>query len=103
MRSRNGDSQFGTGRRDYRPSFPAEFSRNKLPSRMYRRTICTLRWPVRFIIERSVAPAIAAAVAYPARSEWPAYLAGSSPARSASFLTTLATSMPPTWAGISQP
>ncbi len=34
------------GRPTYKPSFPAEFSRNKLPSRMYRLTICTDRCPV---------------------------------------------------------
>ena len=59
---------------------------------MYRLTICTLRWPVWFMMERSDAPAIAALVAWPARSEWPAYLAGSRPARTANFFTTLATS-----------
>src|SRR5437762_7119954 len=46
------------------------------------------------MIERSEAPAIAAAVACPARSEWPGYLAGSRPAREASFLTIRATSIP---------
>jgi len=30
----------------YDPNFPALFSRNKLPSRIYRRTIWTLRCPV---------------------------------------------------------
>jgi hypothetical protein len=80
--------------RDYNPNFPAEFSLNKLPSRMYLRTICTLRWAVWFMIDRSDAPAIAALVAWPARSEWPAYFPGSRPARTASFLTTRGTSMP---------
>ena len=52
------------------------------------------------MMERSDAAAIAAAVACPARSEWPAYLAAPNPARSASFCTTLATSTPanrPAW------
>ncbi len=42
-------------------------------------------------IERSEAPAMAAAVACPARRECPAYLAASRPARCASFFTTRAT------------
>jgi hypothetical protein len=42
------------------PNFPALFSLNRLPSRIYLRIICTLRWPVWFIIDLSVAPAIAA-------------------------------------------
>jgi hypothetical protein len=46
------------------------------------------------MIERSEAPAIAALVACPAPSEWPANFAASSAARSASFLTTRATSIP---------
>jgi hypothetical protein len=66
------------------PQLAALLSRNKLPSRMYRRTICTLRCPVWFIIDRSDAPAIAAAVACPARSECPADLRVSRLARSAS-------------------
>jgi hypothetical protein len=45
------------------------------------------------MIDRSEAPAIAALVARPARREWPPYFAGSSPARSASFVTTHATSI----------
>ena len=45
------------------------------------------------MIDRSDAPAIAALVACPARSEWPAYFAASRPARSASFFTTRATSI----------
>ena len=45
------------------------------------------------MIDRSDAPAMAAAVAWPARNEWPAYFAGSSPARWATFFTILATSM----------
>ena len=44
------------------------------------------------MMDRSEAPAIAAAVACPARSECPAYLAASRPARSASFFTMRATS-----------
>jgi hypothetical protein len=76
-----------------KPNFPALFSRNKLPSRMQRLTICTLRWPVYFMIDRSDAPAIAALFARPARSEWPAYFPGSRPARIASFLTMRARSM----------
>ena len=78
----------------YNPNLPALFSRNKLPSRIYRRTICMLRCPVWFMIERSDAPAIAALVACPARSECPAYFPESSPSRCASFLTTGATSIP---------
>ena len=38
------------------------------------------------MIERSEAPAMAALVACPARSECPAYLAGSRPARCGEFL-----------------
>jgi hypothetical protein len=52
------------------------------------------------MIERSLAPAIAALVACPARKLCPAYLAASSPARIASFFTTRATSIPdnrPAW------
>jgi hypothetical protein len=45
-------------------------------------------------MDRSDAPAMAALVACPARREWPAYLAGSRPARAASFLVTRATSIP---------
>ena len=45
------------------------------------------------MMDRSEAPAIAALVAWPARSEWPAYLAGSSPARFASFFTIRAMSI----------
>jgi hypothetical protein len=37
---------------------------------------------------------MAALVAWPARNECPAYFAGSRPARTASFLTTRATSIP---------
>jgi hypothetical protein len=48
----------------------------------------------RFMMLRSDAPAIAALVACPARRECPAYFAESSPARSASFFTTRATSPP---------
>src|SRR3984893_2908978 len=87
----------------YSPNLPALFSRNKLPSRIYRRTICTLRCPVWFIIDRSEAPAIAALVACPARRECPAYLAASSPARSASFFTTRATSIPDNLPGCTRP
>jgi hypothetical protein len=47
----------------YNPNFPAEFSRNKVPSRIYRLTICTLRCPVWAMIDRSEAPAMAALVA----------------------------------------
>src|SRR5215467_5266451 len=52
---------------DYNVNFAAEFSRNKLASLMYRRTICADWWPVWFMIDRSDAPAIAALVACPAR------------------------------------
>ena len=41
----------------------------------YRRTIWADRCPVCFMIDRSDAPAMAAAVACPARSECPAYMA----------------------------
>ena len=55
----------------YSPSFPALFSRNKLPSRIYRRTICTERWPVCFMIDLSDAPVIAALVACPPLTNGP--------------------------------
>ena len=77
----------------YRPSFPALFSRNKLPSRIYRRTICTNRCPVWFMIDRSDAPAIAALVACPARRNAPHTSRRPGPARLASFFTTRATSI----------
>ena len=93
-------AHIGTGEMNggvlYNPNFPAEFSLNKLPSRMYLRTICTDRCPVWFIMLRSDAPAIAALVACPARREWPAYFAASNPARWASFFTMRATSTPDT-------
>ena len=46
------------------------------------------------MIDRSEAPAIAAAVACPARRECPAYLAGSRSARATSLFVTRATSIP---------
>jgi hypothetical protein len=46
----------------YNPSLPALFSRNRFPSRIYRLTICTDLCPVWFMIDRSLAPAIAALV-----------------------------------------
>ena len=51
----------------YSPTFAAAFSRNKLESRIYRRTIALDRCPVCAIMLRSLAPAIAAEVARPAR------------------------------------
>jgi|SRR5450755_560808 len=46
------------------------------------------------MMDRSDAPAMAALVACPAGNECPAYVAASRPARSASFFTTRATSIP---------
>ena len=43
---------------NYNPNFPALFSLNKLPSRIYRLTICTDRCPVWFMIDPSDAPAM---------------------------------------------
>jgi len=54
----------------------------------------TDRCPVWCMMERSDAPLKAAVVACRALSECPAYLAGSRPARVASFFTTRATSIP---------
>jgi hypothetical protein len=45
------------------PTFAAAFSRNKLESRIYRRTIALDRCPVCSMMLRSLAPAIAAEVA----------------------------------------
>lgn len=56
----------------YNPIFAAAFSRKSEPSRMYLRRVATERWPVWAIMARSGTPAAAAAVARPARSEWPA-------------------------------
>jgi len=61
---------------------------------MYRCTIWTDLCPVCFMMLHSDAPAMAAAVACPARQLCPAYFAESSPARSTSFFTTRATSIP---------
>ena len=55
----------------YNPSFPALFSRNRLHSRIYLRTIWTDRCPVWFMMLRSLAPPIAAEVACPARRQCP--------------------------------
>ena len=51
--------------RSQSPSFAAALSRNKSPSRMYRRTILVDWCPVCFMMARSEALAIAAAVAKP--------------------------------------
>jgi hypothetical protein len=48
------------------PNLPVLFSRNKLPSLIYRRTICTDLCLVCRMMDRSDAPAIAALVACPA-------------------------------------
>jgi hypothetical protein len=53
------------------PTFAAAFSRNRFPSLMYLRTIALDFWPVWFMMVRSLAPAMAAEVASPARSECP--------------------------------
>src|SRR5437870_3465516 len=45
---------------------------NSSPSRMYRRTMATLRWRVCCMMSRSVAPPVAAEVARPARRLCPA-------------------------------
>ena len=37
----------------YNPNLPALLSLNKLPSLIYRRTICTLLWPVCFLISKT--------------------------------------------------
>ena len=54
------------------PSRVAAFSRNRLPSRMQRRTIFSERCPVWFMMQRSLAPFAAAWVAWPDRRLWPA-------------------------------
>src|SRR5215469_523950 len=54
---------------DYSPNSRALFSRKRLLSLMYLSTICTEWCPVCLIMDRSDAPAIAEAVACPARSE----------------------------------
>jgi hypothetical protein len=51
----------------YSPTFAAAFSRNSEESLMYRRTIALDLWPVWAMMLRSLAPAIAAEVASPAR------------------------------------
>ena len=56
----------------YSPTFAAAFSRNSDPSRMYLRRVARDRWPVWAMMARSGTPAAAAAVARPARREWPA-------------------------------
>ena len=56
----------------YSPTLAAAFSRNSDPSRMYLRRVASDRWPVWAMMARSGTPAAAAAVARPARSEWPA-------------------------------
>jgi len=55
----------------YKSSLESALSRNISASRMYLRSTLTLAWPVCFWIDLSKAPAIAAEVAKPARSEWP--------------------------------
>ena len=62
-KNRDSRENFQLVPRVYNPNFPALFSRNKLPSRMYRLTICTLRCPVWFIVETLIdGPPMAAAV-----------------------------------------
>src|SRR5208282_5960808 len=54
----------------YNPTFAAAFSRKSDPSQMYLRKVARERWPVWAMMARSGTPA--AAVARPARREWPA-------------------------------
>ncbi len=58
--------------RGYRPTAAAALARKSEPSLMYLRATATLWWRVWRMMSRSSAPAWAAAVASPARSEWPA-------------------------------
>lgn len=54
------------------PTAAAAFSRKSDPCLIYRRTMRSERCPVCCMIARSDTPALAAEVASPARSEWPA-------------------------------
>ncbi len=56
----------------YSPTVAAALARKSEPSRMYVRATATLVWRVWRMMSRSSAPAIAAAVASPARRLWPA-------------------------------
>jgi len=56
----------------YNPTLAAALSWNRLPARIYFLTMGKLLWPVWAMIARSLTPACAAAVARPARKEWPA-------------------------------
>ena len=58
---------------------------------MYLRTIAVERWPVVIMIERSLLPARAAAVAKPARREWPENDDSSSPTAATYLFTVSAT------------
>src|SRR5581483_197329 len=77
--------------RSQSPAFVAGLSRNRLASRIYRRTISTDLWPVCFIMVRSSAPPIAAAVPSPDRSEWAENSRGRFPITRKAFFTTSAT------------
>jgi hypothetical protein len=79
--------------RGSQPTFPAAFSKNKEPSRMYLRSVARLRWPVCAMMARSLTPAAAAAVAMPERRLWPARSAGVSPAAAAQRFTIRATAL----------
>src|ERR1017187_3044726 len=63
----------------YSPTALAAFSRNREPSRMYRRSIAVPLWPVCSAMTRSGTPAAAAEVARPARNECPATSPGIMP------------------------
>jgi len=54
------------------PEAPAALSAHSCPRWIYRRTMATERWRVWSMMLLSLAPALAAAVAMPDRSEWPA-------------------------------
>jgi hypothetical protein len=74
-----------------RPMPAAAFWSKSSASRIYRHTMVAERWPVCFMMERSLFPALAAALARPERSECPAKSMGSSPASSAHRFTMSAT------------
>ena len=59
-------------RHSYSPRQPAALSAHSCPRWIYRRTMATERWRVWSMMLLSLAPALAAAVAMPDRSEWPA-------------------------------
>jgi hypothetical protein len=84
-----GDTTVGS-----RPTTAAAFSRNREASLMYLRTMFADLWPLWAMIDRSEAPATAAAVTRPARRLWPAYSAESSPAASQCRLMMTATAPP---------